>query len=277
MDNLLVAIGLACPSRGYSFRACGCVACGRMIGTKRNGGDPKWLTPGSATGAPICIGRPTLGPPGGPRSKSNTLPGQYRLVARCTRDRPLRSGRSGADSSPLGRLLLCTNGTVQSTCAQSPGTAGGASKFLKPDGEIFWYNRRWYEYTGTSPQEMHGWGWQSVHDPEALPGVLERWRASLATGEPFDMVFPLRGADGEFRPFLTRVNPLRDDQDGILYWFGTNTDVSEIKQMEAALIDADRRKNEFLAMLAHELRNPLAPIRNAGHVLRLATDNREVV
>ncbi len=147
----------------------------------------------------------------------------------------------------------------------------------KPDGEIFWYNRRWYEYTGTTAEEMRGWGWQSVHAPEALAGVLERWTASLATGEPFDMVFPLKGADGEFRPFLTRVNPLRDDQDSILYWFGTNTDISEIKQMEAALIDADRRKNEFLAMLAHELRNPLAPIRNAGHVLRLATDNREVV
>ncbi|MEO5825715.1 MAG: PAS domain S-box protein [Gemmatimonadales bacterium] len=147
----------------------------------------------------------------------------------------------------------------------------------KPDGEIFWYNRRWYEYTGTTPEDMRGWGWQSVHDPEVLPEVLERWKASLATGEPFDMVFPLKGVDGEFRPFLTRVNPLRDDQDSILYWFGTNTDVSAIKQMEAALIDADRRKNEFLAMLAHELRNPLAPIRNAGQILRLATDNRDVV
>ncbi|MBA2290837.1 MAG: PAS domain S-box protein [Gemmatimonadales bacterium] len=147
----------------------------------------------------------------------------------------------------------------------------------KPDGEIFWFNRRWYEYTGTTPEEMHGWGWQSVHDPEALPKVVDRWKASLATGEPFDMVFPLKGGDGEFRPFLTRVNPLRDDQDHILYWFGTNTDISGIKRMEAALIDADRRKNEFLATLAHELRNPLAPIRNAGHILRMATDNQEVV
>ena len=62
------------------------------------------------------------------------------------------------------------------------------------DGYIYWYNRRWYEYTGTTLAEMEGWGWQSVHDPEALPRVLERWQQSIATGEPFDMEFPLRGA-----------------------------------------------------------------------------------
>ena len=74
------------------------------------------------------------------------------------------------------------------------------------DGYITWYNRRWYEYTGTTPEQMEGWGWQSVHDPEVLPKVLERWKASIATGEPFEMEFPLRGADGMFRSFLTRVH-----------------------------------------------------------------------
>ena len=80
------------------------------------------------------------------------------------------------------------------------------------DGWIFWYNERWYEYTGTTPEQMEGWGWQSVHDPEALPEVLERWQDSIATGQPFDMVFPLRGADGVFRPFLTRVMPVHDEE-----------------------------------------------------------------
>ncbi len=61
------------------------------------------------------------------------------------------------------------------------------------NGWIYWYNRRWYEYTGTTPEQMEGWGWQSVHDTETLPAVLERWKGSIATGEPFDMVFPLRG------------------------------------------------------------------------------------
>ncbi len=112
----------------------------------------------------------------------------------------------------------------------------------RPDGHIFWYNRRWYEYTGTTPEQMEGWGWRSVHDPEALPSVIERWRHSLETGTPFDMVFPLRGADGVFRPFLTRVNPLRHEQDGeILYWFGTNTDITELRETREALVDSEER------------------------------------
>lgn len=138
-----------------------------------------------------------------------------------------------------------------------------------PSGHIFWYNRRWYEYTGTDFDAMQGWGWQSVHDPEVLPDVLVRWRQSLAGGEPFDMVFPIRSAAGEFRPFLTRVNPLRDEQGRILYWFGTNTDITDFKRMEEALRDADRRKDEFLATLAHELRNPLAPIRYSLQILKI--------
>jgi len=100
------------------------------------------------------------------------------------------------------------------------------------DGYITWYNRRWYEYTGTTPEQMAGWGWQSVHDPEVLPKVMERWKASIATGEPFDMEFPLHGADGVFRPFLTRVLPLKDSAGLVLRWFGTNTDISTVKQAE---------------------------------------------
>ena len=101
-----------------------------------------------------------------------------------------------------------------------------------PDGHIVWYNRRWYEYTGTTPAEMAGWGWQRVHDPNILPRVLERWRTSLGSGAPFDMVFPLRGRDGVFRPFLTLVNPLRGPDGAIQFWFGTNTDVSAQKRAE---------------------------------------------
>ena len=78
------------------------------------------------------------------------------------------------------------------------------------DGYIVWYNRRWHEYCGTTPEEMEGWGWQSVHDAQLLPQVMEKWTASIATGEPFEMTFPLRGADGRFRPFLTRIQPVRD-------------------------------------------------------------------
>jgi PAS domain S-box-containing protein len=112
------------------------------------------------------------------------------------------------------------------------------------DGWIHWYNERWCQYTGTTIDQMRGWGWQSVHDPVELPKVMERWQASIATGEPFDMVFPLRGADGVFRPFLTRVMPVKNAEGRVVQWFGTNTDISEQKRTEDALRQSEARLKE---------------------------------
>ena len=108
-------------------------------------------------------------------------------------------------------------------------------------GNIFWYNRRWYEYTGASPESQQGWGWTSVHDPDRLLDVLDRWKYSIATGEPFEMTFPLKGKDGIFRPFLTRVVPQRDPAGMIVRWLGTNVDISAQVAAEASL-----RENEAL-------------------------------
>jgi PAS domain S-box-containing protein len=135
------------------------------------------------------------------------------------------------------------------------------------DGYITWYNQRWYEYVGTTPEQMEGWGWESVHDPAVLPQVLEQWQHSLATGSPFEMVFPLRGGDGVFRPFLTRVMPVSDGTGKVTRWFGTNTDITEREQAKEVLREEGHRKDAFLAVLGHELRNPLAPIRQAVHLL----------
>jgi PAS domain S-box-containing protein len=110
----------------------------------------------------------------------------------------------------------------------------------QPDGHIFWYNEGWYRYTGTTPEAMEGWGWQSVHDPAILPEVLSQWQRSLATGEPFEMEFPLRGADGAFRWFLTRVNPMRDASGRVTRWFGTNTNVDNVKRIQQALQEETR-------------------------------------
>jgi len=103
-----------------------------------------------------------------------------------------------------------------------------------PDGWIFWYNQRWYEYTGTTPQQMEGWGWQSVHEPKMLPKVLENWKKAIEKGEPFEMTFPLRAADGSYRHFLTRGVPVKDESGKVRRWFGTNTDVSEQFEVEVA-------------------------------------------
>ena len=117
------------------------------------------------------------------------------------------------------------------------------------DGWITWYNQRWYEYTGTTPEQMEGWGWQSVHDPQVLPDVVERWQASIATGKPFDMVFPLLGADGVFRPFLTRVMPVCDQDGKVVRWFGTNTDISEQRNTEEALRQSEEQYRTLLDTL----------------------------
>lgn len=122
-----------------------------------------------------------------------------------------------------------------------------------PDGYIFWYNRRWYEYTGTTPQQMEGWGWQSVHDPIELPSVLERWRTSIATGKPFEMVFPLRAANGQFSPFLTRINPTTDAEGKITGWFGVNTNISD-------QLKAERERSLVAAELNHRIKNIFAVI-----------------
>ena len=96
------------------------------------------------------------------------------------------------------------------------------------DGFIHWYNQSWYDYTGTTEESMAGWGWQSVHAPETLPSVLEQWRRSIASGEPFEMVFPLKAADGTYRPFLTRARPVKDVNGRVQQWVGTNTDISSL-------------------------------------------------
>jgi PAS domain S-box-containing protein len=102
----------------------------------------------------------------------------------------------------------------------------------REDGHIYWYNTRWYEYTGTTPEQMAGWGWQSVHHPDVLPRVLQTWAEAIAAGKSFEMEFPLRGADGEYRTFLTRSQPLINANGNIVQWVGTNTDVESLKQVE---------------------------------------------
>lgn len=120
------------------------------------------------------------------------------------------------------------------------------------DGWIYWYNTQWYDYTGTKPKDMEGWGWQSVHDPAQLPQVLSRWQSSIASGELFEMVFPLKAANGKFRPFLTRVVPIKNNQEIIYQWFGTNTDVTE--QI------LDREKAEQLAVQQQQAASELASV-----------------
>ncbi len=108
-------------------------------------------------------------------------------------------------------------------------------------GYIFWYNTKWYEYTGKTPSDMEGWGWQSVHDIRTLPDVLEQWKAAISAAEPFEMVLTIRGADGVLRPFLTRISPAFDAQGAVTNWYGVNMDISPQIKAEDAVAKSEAR------------------------------------
>lgn len=112
---------------------------------------------------------------------------------------------------------------------------------MQPDGFIYWYNERWYDYTGTTLQQMQGWGWQSVHHPEMVTGVTERFKEAIETGNDWEDTFLLRGKDGNYRWFLSRAFPLKNEKGEIIQWFGTNTDITERRSMEEALKENEQR------------------------------------
>jgi PAS domain S-box-containing protein len=136
-----------------------------------------------------------------------------------------------------------------------------------PDGHIHWYNDRWYAYTGASIETVGGWGWSALIDPAHAAGAIQAWRQALASGEHWEATFPLRSATGEWRMFASQATPLRDEMGKIVQWFGTNTDITDQLSAQEEITKASQRKDEFLAMLAHELRNPLAPINSAADLL----------
>lgn len=125
-------------------------------------------------------------------------------------------------------------------------------------GWIFWYNQRWYDYTGTTLEQMQGWGWRDVHHPDHVERVAQKVQHSWDTGEPWEDTFPLRGKDGNYRWFLSRAQPMRDKDGKLVLWCGTNTDITE-----------EREANERIRMLMrevnHRARNMLSTIQAIVH------------
>jgi len=141
------------------------------------------------------------------------------------------------------------------------------------EGAITWYNKRWLDYTGKTLEELRGWGWRQVHDPEHVERVEAGFRRCLETGEPWEDTFPLRGKDGGWRWFLSRAVPVREEaEEGgaegtVTGWFGTNTDITEMRKAEEQLAEAkeaaeeaNRAKSQFIANMSHELRTPLSAV-----------------
>jgi PAS domain S-box-containing protein len=113
-------------------------------------------------------------------------------------------------------------------------------------GNFTWYNDRWYEFTGKTFEETKNWGWETLHDPEILPDLKKRWKECLGTGEYFEMVSLIQGADGSYRDFLLRDIPVKNKEGQIIQWFGTATDISEIKRIERELQQSRERLNMAL-------------------------------
>jgi len=138
------------------------------------------------------------------------------------------------------------------------------------DGVVDYYNSRAQEYAGIESAPDGSWSWRPVLHPDDRESTIEAWQTAVATGAIYQCEHRVSMADGRMRWHLSRAVPVRDADGRIIKWFGTATDIHDIKRAQESLREADRRKNEFVATLAHELRNPLAPIRNAVELLALA-------
>jgi PAS domain S-box-containing protein len=130
-------------------------------------------------------------------------------------------------------------------------------------------NTRWFEYTGEPQPRRPDWDWRPYVHPDDLAPLVDAWHASVTTGQRFEMEIRLWHHSGQFRWVLNRAVPSTETIGPDTRWLGTLTDIHDKKTGEEELRTQSRRKDEFLAMLAHELRNPLAPISTAAHMLAL--------
>lgn len=140
------------------------------------------------------------------------------------------------------------------------------------NGEQEEFNQRWLDFTGESAGGRPGAWMARVHgdDQENLRKV---WAHHLASGKPFEREFRLWHHSGDFHWILARALPMRDEGGRIVRWIATLTDIQSQKQAQQDLMEANRQKDEFLAMLAHELRNPLAPVSTAAQLLQLSAND----
>lgn len=135
-------------------------------------------------------------------------------------------------------------------------------------GAPLYQNPAWRRYTGLSSEALETATWESLAHPSDAPLISERLDEARRRGEPCELEARLRNKEGTHRWFSLRAVPVRDESNAVVKWIGAGTDIHERKQTQEAIAGADRRKTEFLAVLAHELRNPLAPVRTAVHLLR---------
>jgi len=174
----------------------------------------------------------------------------------------LQAGRAQARERE-GRFRAITEAMPQIVCV------------LAPDGSPEYVNAQWMGFSGLTLAETVRAGWALIVHPDDLALVRDCRRRALETGAPQEVELRYRAASGSYRWFLSRLAPVRGANGRVVRFVGAAMDITTRKEAEEALRDADRRKTEFLAMLSHELRNPLAPIRNSVYVLAHADPTGE--
>src|SRR5712664_78442 len=118
-----------------------------------------------------------------------------------------------------------------------------------PDGTGIFWNRRWHEYTGLSLEVVRGWGWQDAIHPEDLKEITDKWLGFLASGQAGEVEGRLRRFDGVYRWFLFRAEPLRDESGNIVNWYGTDTDIDDLKRAEAKLRQDEEELRQMIDLL----------------------------
>jgi PAS domain S-box-containing protein len=146
-----------------------------------------------------------------------------------------------------------------------------------PQGQCLFVNECWCKMAGLAPEEAQGQGWARALHPDDRERVFQEWSAAVGAGQPFASEYRFRTSRGHVTWLHGQAGGLFDEAGRISGYIGILNDITQRREAVEALQEADRRKDEFLAVLAHELRNPLAPLRNGLQVMRLGADNPDLV
>lgn len=187
----------------------------------------------------------------------------------------IREAKEAADMMARASTLLAErDATLQDSEARFKALADNMVQLAwmtDEHGRILWFNRRWYDYTGADRQDFVDTQWVCHFHPSQAETAKVEFLQHVQSGQPWETTLAIHDRKGGYRWFLTSALPLRDRQGRITHWFGTHTDVTAQREIQESLEESHVRKDEFISILAHELRNPLAPVRTAVEILKRAS------